>query len=110
MAGGYCLGIVPNISSIATALHRAGGMVAWVVPSTADRITVSEEFFGPEIAAFRRSGGVGPVAGRIREGLEVRPDDLLAEKTAFSAFFPAAARSRHCWTNAASTLSWSQAR
>jgi nicotinamidase-related amidase len=87
--GGYCLGIVPNISSIAAALRRAGGTVAWVVPATADRITVSEEFFGTEIAAaFRRSGGSGPVAGRIWEGFEVRSDDLLAEKTAFSAFFP----------------------
>ena len=87
--GGYCLGIVPNISSIAAALRRAGGTVAWVVPATADRITVSEEFFGPEIAAaFRRSGGDGPVADRIWDGFEVDPGDLLVEKTAFSAFFP----------------------
>lgn len=87
--GGYCLGIVPNISSIAGALRRAGGTVAWVVPAAADRMVVSEEFFGQETAAtFRRSGGDGPVAGRIWEGLDVHPDDLLAEKTAFSAFFP----------------------
>jgi nicotinamidase-related amidase len=87
--GGYCLGIVPNITSIADALRRAGGTVAWVVPATADRMSVSEEFFGTEIAAaFRRSGGDGPVAGRIWDGFEVRPGDLLAEKTAFSAFFP----------------------
>jgi nicotinamidase-related amidase len=87
--GGYCLGIVPNITRIAGALRRAGGTVAWVVPATADRLAVSEEFFGTEIAAaFRRSGGVGPVADRIWEGFEVHPGDLLAEKTAFSAFFP----------------------
>jgi nicotinamidase-related amidase len=87
--GSYCLGIVPNIRSIAGALRRAGGTVAWVVPATADRVAVSEEFFGPEMAAaFRRSGGDGPVAGRIWKGFEVHPDDLLAEKTAFSAFFP----------------------
>jgi nicotinamidase-related amidase len=86
---GYCLGIVPNIISIADTLRRAGGTVAWVVPATADRVAVSEEFFGPEMAAtFRRSGGDGPVAGRIWEGFEVHPDDLLAEKTTFSAFFP----------------------
>jgi nicotinamidase-related amidase len=89
VSGGYCLGIVPNISSIADALRGAGGTVAWVVPATADRMVVSEEFYGPETAAtFRRSGGDGPVAGRIWEGLDVHPDDLLAEKTAFSAFFP----------------------
>jgi hypothetical protein len=77
--GSYCLGIVPNISSIAGALRRAGGTVAWVVPATADRVVVSEEFFGPEMAAaFRRSGGDGPVAGRIWKGFEVHPDDLLS--------------------------------
>ena len=85
----YCLGIVPNISRIAAALHKAGGTVAWVVPAGADRMVVSEEFFGPEMAArFRRSGGDGPVASRLWEGFEIYPDDLLAEKTAFSAFFP----------------------
>jgi nicotinamidase-related amidase len=67
----------------------AGGTVAWVVPAAPDRMVVPEEFFGPEMAAmFRRSGGGGPVAGRLWEGFEVHPDDLLAEKTAFSAFFP----------------------
>ena len=60
-----------------------------MAPATADRVVVSGEFFGPEMAAaFRRSGGGGPVAGRIWEGFEVHPDDLLAGKTAFSAFFP----------------------
>jgi nicotinamidase-related amidase len=85
----YCLGVVPNISSIATALRMAGGSVAWVVPAGADRMVVSEEFFGPETAAlFRRSGGDGPVAERLWEGFEVHSDDLLTEKTAFSSFFP----------------------
>ena len=85
----YCLGIVPNINGIAGALRAAGGTVAWVVPATPDRMAVSEEFFGPQMAAmFRRSGGDGPVAGRLWEGLAVHPDDLLAEKTASSAFFP----------------------
>jgi nicotinamidase-related amidase len=52
-------------------------------------MVVSEEFFGPQMAAvFRRSGGGGPVAGRLWEDFEVHPDDLLAEKTSFSAFFP----------------------
>jgi hypothetical protein len=67
--GGYCLGIVPHISSIAGALRRAGGTVAWVVPAAPDRMAVSEEFYGPEVAAaFRRSGGDGPVADRIWKG------------------------------------------
>jgi nicotinamidase-related amidase len=85
----YCLGIVPNISSIAAALRKAGGTVAWVVPGPAEHVAVFEEFYGPKVAAmYRRSGGEGPLAGRLWEGFEVHPDDLLAEKTASSAFFP----------------------
>jgi nicotinamidase-related amidase len=85
----YCLGIVPNISGIAAALRKAGGTVAWVVPAGPDRMVVPEEFFGQKIAAkFRGSGGDGPVARRLWHGFEVHADDLLAEKTAFSAFFP----------------------
>jgi hypothetical protein len=58
--GGYCLGIVSNITSIADAMRRAGGTVASAVPAAADRMVVSEEFFGPATAAkFRRSGGDG---------------------------------------------------
>jgi nicotinamidase-related amidase len=86
---GYCLGIVPNISDIAAALRKAGGTVAWVVPSPAEHVAATEEFYGPKAAAmYRRSGGEGPVAGRLWEGFGVHSDDLLAEKTASSAFFP----------------------
>jgi hypothetical protein len=46
ISGGYCLGIVPNIGSIVGALRGADGTVAWVVPATADRMVVSEEFYG----------------------------------------------------------------
>jgi nicotinamidase-related amidase len=50
---------------------------------------VTEEFYGPQTAAmYRRSGGDGPLAGRLWEGFEVHRGDLLAEKTAASAFFP----------------------
>jgi nicotinamidase-related amidase len=85
----YCRGIVPNVNAIAAALRAVGGTVAWVVPAADGQTIMSEEFYGPEVAeAFRRSGGEGPVRGRLWEGLAVHPDDLLAEKTAASAFFP----------------------
>lgn len=85
----YCLGIVPNISSIATTLRKAGGTVAWVLPGPGEHLAAKEEFYGPRIAAmYRRSGGDGPLADRLWEGFDVHPDDLLAEKTAASAFFP----------------------
>jgi hypothetical protein len=62
----YCLGIVPIISGIAAALRTAGGMVAWMVPAPPDRIVVSGEFFGPEVAALFRlqQGQVKDMADR----------------------------------------------
>lgn len=87
--GGYCLGIVPNISHIARTLRKAGGTVAWILPSTDEHLAVTDEFYGSQIAAmYRRSGGDGPLSGRLWAEFEVHPDDLLAEKTAASAFFP----------------------
>lgn len=87
--GEYCRGIVPNISRIADTLREAGGTVAWVLPGAGEPSTVSDEFFGPEIAEmFRRSGGEGPLADRLWHEFKVHNDDLLVEKTATSAFFP----------------------
>lgn len=85
----YCQGIVPNINRLAGALRTAGGTVAWVVPAAGERTDISEEFFGPQVAeVFRRSGGEGPLTERIWPGLAYADGDLLAEKTAMSAFFP----------------------
>jgi nicotinamidase-related amidase len=87
--GPYCRGIVPNISRIATALRDAGGTVAWVLPGPGERSAVTDEFLGTDIAEmFRRSGGDGPLPGRLWHEFKVQPDDLLVEKTAASAFFP----------------------
>ena len=102
--GGYCLGIVPKIASIADALRGVGGMlVAWVVPTTADRLAVSEEFFGPETAAaFRRSGGDGPVAGRISAALRCILMTCLPRRPPSARSSLAVAPSRHCSRDAAS--------
>lgn len=85
----YCLGIVPNVNRLAGSLRAAGGTVAWVLPGSGEPMPVTEEFYGPQIAAmYRRSGGEGPLADRLWPGLDTHPDDLLVEKTAASAFFP----------------------
>jgi nicotinamidase-related amidase len=87
--GAFCRGIVPQISRIADALRAAGGTVAWVLPA-ATRVTAKgAEFHGPAVAEmFSRSGGEGPLPGRLWHEFEVRADDLLVEKSAASAFFP----------------------
>lgn len=88
-ANDYCLGIVPNIASLAGALRRAGGTVAWVLPGATGPAGVTSEFYGQQVGElFRTSGGTGPLAGRVWPEFEVHPGDLLAEKTAASAFFP----------------------
>jgi nicotinamidase-related amidase len=85
----YCRGIVPNISRLAQALRAAGGTVAWVLPAVTERTPVVEEFFGIEVAEmFRTSGGTGPLVDRLWRDFTIHYDDLLVEKSAFSAFFP----------------------
>ena len=93
----YTFGIVPNIARLAAALRAAGGTVAWVVPGYTEPKPVTNEFYGPETAEmFGRSGGEGPVQARIWHEFDIDPADLLVEKTAASAFFPADHRCPTC--------------
>ncbi|WP_067819457.1 isochorismatase family cysteine hydrolase [Actinomadura kijaniata] len=81
--------IVPNIARLAAALRPAGGTVAWVLPAPGERLPAREEFFGPRVYEIHRAcGGEGPPADRLWPGLTPHPADILAEKTAPSAFFP----------------------
>jgi nicotinamidase-related amidase len=86
----YCRGIVPNIRALASALRAAGGLVSWVLPAVAAAPDAwQREFFGDAVAAlYNASGGAGPLRSRLCPAFEVAPADLVAEKTAASAFFP----------------------
>lgn len=86
----YCRGILPNIDALATSLRSAGGVIAWVLPATADVVSeAAREFFGPEVAAtYNTSAGTGPLRDRLWPEFEVHADDLVVEKSAASAFFP----------------------
>src|SRR6476661_9145228 len=53
----YARGVVPRVNTIATTLRGAGGTVAWVLPGSGEPSAVSDEFFGPEIAAMFRACG-----------------------------------------------------
>lgn len=84
-----CFAITPNVRLLAEALREAGGAVAWVVPGDPGATHWAREFRGEEVAEmFRRSGGTGPVEGRLGPGLEAHDGDMLVEKTATSALFP----------------------
>lgn len=86
----YCRGVIPNINALASALRTAGGTIAWVLPGADARSAAhASEFFGPAVAkVYAGSGGEGPLPDRLCPELEQEPDDLFAEKTAASAFFP----------------------
>ena len=84
-----CHAIVPTVNLLAHELRGAGGTVAWVVPRPLEPSARAREFYGDEVAErYARSGGSGEPAERLWPGLEVEPGDLVADKTASSAFFP----------------------
>lgn len=85
----YCRGIVPNVNRLADELRDAGGVVSWVVPGHREPTAREREFYGDEVAErYALSGGPGTPRERLWSGLSVSDDDLVAEKTATSAFFP----------------------
>jgi nicotinamidase-related amidase len=87
--GPYFCGTVPNINALAGALRDAGGTVAWVLPEVSAPSRWAVGFYGDAVAAmFAASGGVGPLRERLWPELDAWADDVWAEKSASSAFFP----------------------
>jgi nicotinamidase-related amidase len=82
----YALGIVDPIVSMATSLRTAGGTVAWILPAGTP---AREDFFGPQTAQMlSHSGGTGPLHERLWPAFQIHDQDIIAEKSAASAFFP----------------------
>jgi nicotinamidase-related amidase len=85
----YARGVVPNITTLATALRAAGGTVAWVVSGTPPPSAARIEFLGPTITKLHDGATAGgPLRDRLWHEFAVEAEDILAEKTAVSAFFP----------------------
>lgn len=82
-------GIVPQVNSLASAMREAGGLVAWVLPEASEAGAWASEFYGDQVAQlYAGSGGGGTLADRLVPGLLTEEADLVAEKSASSAFFP----------------------
>lgn len=88
-----CLDIMPNINRLADAVRTSGGLVVWVV------LTVAESEDGPSLwpiyhdnfftEAKMKAHKAGLTRGTeghaIHENLDVRDEDMISEKTRFSA-------------------------
>jgi nicotinamidase-related amidase len=81
--------VVSNINLLARALRAAGGTVAWVLPEVGAPSEWAIGFYGPAVAElYAASGGTGSPRERLFPELDPRDDDVWAEKSAASAFFP----------------------
>ncbi|MGB0630421.1 MAG: isochorismatase family protein [Alphaproteobacteria bacterium] len=88
-----CLDIMPNINRLANVVRESGGLVVWVV------LTVAETEDGPSLwpiyhdnffteakmKAHKQGLTRGTEGHKIHEDLDVRDEDLISEKTRFSA-------------------------
>lgn len=88
-----CLDIMPNINRLADVVRDSGGLVVWVV------LTVAESEDGPSLwpiyhdnffteakmQAHKKGLTRGTEGHKIHENLDVRDEDLISEKTRFSA-------------------------
>jgi ureidoacrylate peracid hydrolase len=87
--------IVPNVNRLAQAVRRSGGTVVWIqnaaTPETLQSWSVRVDMDGPERTAKRfESMAPGTKGYELWEGLDVQADDLLVQKTRFSAFIQGA--------------------
>ncbi len=83
--------IVPNVNRLAGAVRDAGGTVVWVkmtLDGERERWSVFFDHFGSAAysAAEQRSLSRGHPGHELHAALDVRPADLVVEKTRFSAF------------------------
>ncbi|MDO8408908.1 MAG: isochorismatase family cysteine hydrolase [Phenylobacterium sp.] len=86
----HCRDAIAPINRLAAALREAGGLVAWVLPADAGPPNPrAVEFYGEQIAqAYGSSGGQGAPRDRLCPELDFIEGEIVAEKSAASAFFP----------------------
>jgi ureidoacrylate peracid hydrolase len=83
--------IVPNINRLAAAMREAGGTVVWVITTWSEKSLddwpVFFDMVGPERTPNRLAGlAEGSVGHQLWAGLDVKPHDLVVNKSKYSAF------------------------
>lgn len=91
----YARAIVPAINRLAKALRSAGGSVAWVKMTIQDETESWSTWFDHFMTPERKAGLLktlsrGAPGHALHSDLDVRPADLVVEKTRFSAFLQGA--------------------
>lgn len=86
----HCRDAIAPINRLAAAVREAGGVVAWVLPADAGPPNPRAiEFYGEQIAQiYGLSGGQGAPRDRLCPELDFIEGEIVAEKSAASAFFP----------------------
>ncbi|GAB3760483.1 nicotinamidase-related amidase [Nocardioides ginsengisegetis] len=79
----YCAGILPQVRALSTAVRDAGGVVAWVRPTSGPPTPAAVAFYGADVATLYAASGGEPAAEA-----GVQAGDLHVEKSVPSAFFP----------------------
>ena len=87
--------IVPNVNRLAETVRRTGGTVVWIqnaaTPESMQSWSVRVDMDGSERTAHRfASMAPGTKGHELWAGLDVKPDDLVIQKTRFSAFIQGA--------------------
>jgi ureidoacrylate peracid hydrolase len=87
--------IVPNVNRLAGAVRRTGGTVVWIqnaaTPESLQSWSVRAEMDGPERTQRRvNSMAPGTKGYELWAELDVKSDDLIVQKTRFSAFIQGA--------------------
>ena len=88
-----CLDIMPNINRLANVVRESGGLVVWVVLTVAETEDgpslwpiYHDNFFTEEKMKAHKNGLTRGTEGHaIHKDLDVRDEDLISEKTRFSA-------------------------
>jgi len=84
--------IIPNVNRLARALRVAGGKVIWIKMTVQDELQRWNVFFDSFYALPDRRAGMLKVLSRGDHGhelhadMDVQPEDLIVEKTRYSAF------------------------
>lgn len=84
--------IVPNVNKLAASLRAAGGVVVWIRNTATEESlkswSIAYEKLANPVRAKKRMESLKPgsIGHQVWAGMDVQPDDLIVDKTRFSAF------------------------